>query len=174
MHVILVIGGAQQGKTPYIKKYSRNKRLLVFDVQNEYGNKVKYAGQKAENLPTDNSQPRSRFINLDVREFIEVCKKKRNTICVFEEATMFFQGATGEDTRMLIFGKAHTHNNYILVFHSINSVPPRIMEGTDYVVLFKTNDEYHRVETKYPRLINAFVKLQSMKDGSHLVVKTLV
>lgn len=173
MYVIIVIGGAQQGKTPFIKNYAKDNNLLVFDVQNEYGEKAKYKDIRPENLSTDNTKPRSRIIDLDVNKFIDACTTKVNTICVFEEATMFFQGVTNDRMRKLIFSKAHTRNVYVLVFHSINSVPPRIMESSDYVVLFKTADEAHTVERKYPRLLKAYIKLQGAKQGSNIKIKMI-
>lgn len=173
MYVITVIGGAKQGKTPFIKDYCKSSNVLIFDVQNEYGEKTKYRGQSPYGLTTNNKLPRSRVVNLEVSDFIKQCFDKRNTICVFEEATMFFQGMTGDNMRKLIFGKAHTGNVYILVFHSINSVPPRIMEATDFVVLFKTNDEIKTIERKYSRLLPYFNKLQSAKDGTHFKIKMI-
>lgn len=174
MYVITVIGGAKQGKTPFIKKYCESSKLLVFDVQNEYGLKTKYTGQTPYNLSIENKLSRSRVIDLDLNKFIEICKTKKNTICVFEEATMFFQGMTGETMRKLIFSKAHSGNVYILVFHSINSVPPRIMESTDYVILFKTNDEIKTVERKYNKLLKPFLELQNNKeDGKHIKIKMI-
>jgi hypothetical protein len=65
MYVILVVGGARQGKTPFIKNYCRGNNLLVFDVQNEYGNRAKYAGQPTENLPTNNKLARSRVTRVN-------------------------------------------------------------------------------------------------------------
>lgn len=173
MYVILVIGGAKQGKTPFIKDYCKGGNCLVFDVQNEYGTKTKYPNQIPYNLSEDNKLSRSRVIDLELDNFINLCSTKRNTVCVFEEATMFFQGATAKPMRKLIFSKAHTRNNYILVFHSINSVPPRIMESSDYIVLFKTNDEESTVERKYSKLLEPFRKLKGSKDGSKIVIKTI-
>lgn len=173
MYVIIVIGGAQQGKSPYIKHYAENCNLLVNDVQNEYGEKVKYPGQKPYLLTTDNKSSRSRYIGADVDKFIELCKTKKNTICVFEEATMFFEGKTSKEMRRLLFGKAHTGNVYVLVFHSINAVPPRMMESSNYVVLFKTNDEEKVVERKYSKLLPYFKELQGKKDGTHFKIKVI-
>lgn len=175
MYVILVIGSTQQGKTPFIKDYCKDSNCLVFDVQNEYGDKVKYAGQTPYGLPTDTNTPRSRVINLEVENFIQIASGKRKTICVFEEATMFFQGMTNDRMRKLLFSRAFTENVYLLVFHSINSVPPRIMEASNYVVLFKTNDEDKTVERKYPRLLMPFRILQKDKkpNGKHIKIKML-
>lgn len=173
MFVILVIGGAQQGKTPFIKDYCKDSNVLINDVQNEYGNRTKYPGQIPYGLTENNNLPRSRYIGMDVDQFIRICGFKKNTICVFEEATLFFQGITQRAMRKLIFSKAHSGNVYVLAFHSINSVPPRIMEGTDYVVLFKTNDEVSTVERKYKNLLSSFNTLRKAKNGSHIKIKVL-
>jgi len=173
MFVITIIGGAKQGKTPFIKNYIKDSQCLIFDVQNEYGMKTKYPNQVPYGLDTNNLKPKSRVIDLDVEKFMDLCNTKRNTVCVFEESTMFFQGMTGEQMRKLVFSKAHTGNVYVLVFHSINSVPPRIMEATDFVVLFKTNDEIKTVEKKFPRLLKPYLKLQTGKDGNHIKMKML-
>jgi hypothetical protein len=103
MYVITVIGGAKQGKTPFIKNYCEGKKVMIFDVQNEYGEKTKYKNQKPYALSTNNNLERSRVIDLELNKFLELCNTKKNTICVFEEATMFFQGMTGDKMRKLIF-----------------------------------------------------------------------
>jgi len=171
MYVILVVGGARQGKTPFIKEYSRGSNLLAFDVQNEYGSRAKYPGQPVLNLPTNNKLARSRVVKVNVKEFMTICKTKKNTICVFEEATIFFQGIIGEQARELIFSKAHTGNIYILVFHSINSIPPRIMEGTDFVVLFRTGDVEDTVKNKFPILLPYYKILRRSKDGTNFKIR---
>jgi hypothetical protein len=171
MYLILVIGGTGQGKTPFIQNYCLGSGMLINDIQNEYGDRTKYKGQKPYLLSTNNSLPRSRVIKMNTKEFIKLCATKTNTICVFEEATMFFQGMISDDMRELIFSKAHSGNIYMLVFHSINSVPPRLMEASNYVVLFKTADEEKTVERKYSRLLPYFKALQKQKDGYHFKIK---
>jgi hypothetical protein len=47
------------------------------------------------------------------------------------------------------------------------------MEATDYVILFKTNDEVKTIERKYQRLLIHFEKLSKQKDGSHLKIKMI-
>lgn len=173
MYVITIIGGAKQGKTPFIKEYIKNSKCLVFDVQNEYGLKTKYEGQKPFNLGTNNNFPKSRVIDLDLDKFIELCKKKTNTVCVFEESTMFFSGKIEKPMRKLVWSKAHSGNVYLLVFHSINSLPPGLMEATDFIILFKTNDQEKTIEGKYPRLLEPFRELQKGKDGKHIKIKML-
>jgi hypothetical protein len=174
MYLILVIGATGQGKSPFVKKYLEGKNCLVFDIQNEYGERAKQGSNGIIlNLPTDNTKARSRYIGNNRDEFIDLCKKKQNTICVFEDATIFFQGATGENMRDLIFSKAHSNNNYILVFHAINRVPPAFMEGADYVVLFRTRDEIRKVAVKYNSLLKPFIKLRENPKLQPLKIKMI-
>src|SRR6478752_3137009 len=125
MNTFLVIGAAGQGKSPFIQKMIEGKRCFVFDIQNEYGSKTKYPGQQAMNLSSNVNEIRSRYTGINMDEFLDLCAKKKDTICVFEEATAFFQGRTERKMIRHLISKRHTGNQSILVFHSINSVPPR-------------------------------------------------
>jgi hypothetical protein len=174
MNLYIVCGAPGMGKSPFIRKLigDRN-RCCVFDIANEYGARTKYAGQVAVNLPINTNDLRSRYIGTDLKEFIKICDKKKNTVCVFEEATGFFQGMVSKETTRLIINRFHSGNTYAFIFHSINSIPPRIMEIANYVVLFKTNDEAEKVYTKYSRLGAAFDHLQTEPNGAQLIIKLL-
>jgi hypothetical protein len=162
------------GKSPFIRKLiGTNKRCLVFDIANEYGQRTKYNGQEPLNLTNNNNDLRSRYIGDNLSFFINLCSKKRDTICVFEEATGFFQGMVSKETIRLIVNRYHTNNTYCFIFHSINSIPPRIMEIANYVILFRTNDEAETVYRKYSRLGAAYDHLQSEPNGSQLNLKLL-
>lgn len=170
---ILIIGAAGQGKSPFIRKYIEGKRCFVFDVQNEYGYKTKYPNQIPAKLSDNLNAERCRFTEMNVKKFIELCAKKKDTICVFEEATAFFQGATSESMRRHLINRYHTGNPSLLVFHSINSVPPRIMEMCNYCVLFRTNDQFDNVARKYSRLTPFFQDLQESEDGKKHFIKLI-
>lgn len=173
MNTIILIGMTGTGKSPFIREYSNGRNLFVFDVQNEYGSRVKYEGQQPMLLSDNINAPRARHTALDENLFIKQCSMKQNTVCVFEEATGFFEGRTSKEMRRLLVSKLFTRNVYILVFHSISSVPPRIMQFADYVVLFHTNDEAYQVEDKFPSLYPYFLKLKEMPKGQKLIIKTL-
>jgi len=169
MYLITVIGGTGQGKSPFIHEYIKGRNCFVFDVQNEYGQRTKYPGQIALGLSDNIKNNRSRLCELDETKFINICAAKRNTVCVFEEAMGFFEGRTAKPLRRLMLSKVHTQNVYIFVFHSISSVPPRLMQMTDYIVLFKTGDELHEVERKFPKLKDAFNTLANEKTPGRFV-----
>ena len=173
MNMYIVIGAPGEGKTPFCKKMigggdsgTQENRCFIFDINNEYGTRTKYPGQKPYNISTNVREPRSRFVGTDINTFISVALTKANTIIIMEEATAFFEGKTQQLTRRMIINRYHTGNVYIFLFHSINAVPPRIMEITNYVVLFKTNDERDTVYRKYRRLAPAFGELQTNPHGS--------
>lgn len=174
MNTYLVIGAPGMGKSPFIRKLIEDRRCFVFDVANEYGTRVKYPGQKPVNLSIDPQHMRSRFTETkNLSKFIQLCETKKDTICVFEEATAFFQGKTQLETTHLIVNRYHTGNTYCFIFHSINSVPPRIIELTNYVVLFKTMDLADHVKRKFPRLSPFFDDLQRKENGAVHHIKLL-
>lgn len=173
MNLYIVIGAPGEGKTPFCKKMIGGgdsgqdpRHCLVFDINNEYGQRSKYPGQTPFNLSTNNRDLRSRYVGDNIDAFITIAMGKRNTVCIFEEATAFFEGRSKQNTRKLIINRYHTGNVYLFLFHSINSVPPRIMEIANYVVLFKTNDETDTVYRKFSRLGPAFDYLQDKPHGS--------
>lgn len=174
MNLYIVCGAPGMGKSPFIRSLiGTQNRCLVFDIANEYGTRVKYPGQVPVNLSNNTNDLRSRYSGDNLEQFIKLCSNKRSTICVFEEATGFFQGMTSKQTTRLIINRYHTGNTYCFIFHSINSIPPRIMEIANFVILFKTNDEAETVYRKYSRLAAQFDHLQTEPNGSKLNIQLL-
>jgi len=150
MYLTLVIAHTGQGKTTFCKKTIQGKPCLVFDVNNEY-----------EDLSDELNDERSRDTVLDIKGFVGYCSNHVfNKIVVIEDATGFFRGnLSGEFIRM-IQRKRHSNNNYILLFHSIASVPRQVYDFANYVILFNTNDKESDVKRKYPQLYPYFLQLQ--------------
>jgi hypothetical protein len=173
MNLINVIGMTGQGKSPFIHEFIAGRRCFVNDVNNEYGRQTKYAGQTPINLSDNINDVRARYTAMNKREFVNICMSKQNTICVVEDATAFFKGAQQEQTILMVTRKLFNRNTYIFVWHSINRVPPFFMELSDYVVLFKTNDQDDVVKRKYASLFPYFEKLKSMPPKSRLNIKMM-
>jgi hypothetical protein len=184
MNTYVIIGAPGQGKSEFTKQAvaptdGSLKRCWVFDVQNEYGPRTKYRGQKPLLLSDNPNAERARYvpksmrIREDAQKFMEQAFHKRDTNVIFEEATIFLEGRMGDMVKTLIVGRLHTGNAYYFIFHSINSVPPRIMEMANYVVLYKTNDRDYIVQYKYPRLFQHFLDLQPMPNGSSKIIKIM-
>jgi hypothetical protein len=146
---------------------------LVYDVNDEYGEfrRDRDTGEykPSTNLPTDTRLFRSRYANEDMnmKDFMEIVKTKRNCNIIFEEATAFFKGRTSEELCRMIINKGHTHNNYIFLFHSVRAIPPELLGYMDFVLLFKTNDSEDLVKKKDPKLLPAWLELQTKQSGAN-------
>lgn len=171
MNQIILAGAPGQGKSEFVKNAIAGRRCLVFDFQNEYGERTKYKGQQPLLLPSNTSLERSRYIGGNVKTFIDIVKTKRNTICVFEEATAFLEGKTKQEIREIMISRKHTGNTLIFVFHSVNACPPRIVELSDYCVLYRTNDNFKIIKSKYPYLLPYFDKLRRSPNQNKIIIK---
>lgn len=160
MKVIIVVGKAGSGKTPIIQSIISGRDCFVFDINNEYGSRTKYAGAVPVLLSDNINDNRSRHIEGDFDKFLLQCQKKRKTIVVFEDATGFVEGRLSASLRKTLVNKLFTLNIYVLVFHSISAIPPRIMQLSDIVILLPTNDEEYVVQKKYPRLLKHFRRIR--------------
>lgn len=186
MYLVLIIGHTGQGKSEFLNKTflnnvirkspsNQNKNLYhqnnasnmqyVFDVNNEYM------------LPDDKGHlySKCRHIDCDIKKFISNCKQIRNSNIVIEDATGFLRGKQFKEFAQLLAAKIHQQNNYIILFHSINRVPPELMEMANYVVLFKTVDNEDVINKKFKnlRLTKAFLRLKSKPDFSNETIKLI-
>lgn len=166
MYLILMIGHTGQGKTTKATELIKNKRQYIFDVNNEF-----------RHLPIDTGAmyPQMRNTDLDLKRFVSICEKINNTNVLIEDATGFLRGKQSDTFSRLLVKKRHQRNNYIILFHSINRVPPELMEMSNFIYLFKTNDNFKIIDTKFKNqsLNNAFLRLQKMPKYSLIKIKTI-
>ena len=161
---IVIIGGTGEGKSTkaleLIKQLNEGK-CIVYD----------YRGEKQyQHLSTDLNTDKCRFTGKP-EVFLKVVAKKIETTVLFEEATIFFKGQMGEDVRDLLVSKRHKKQVIIFLFHTINSVPPFILDMADYFFLKKTGDDEGRVRRKASKLLPYFLRLQRMPKYSTLMIK---
>lgn len=162
MYNIIVVGMTGQGKSHFTKEFIRERNCHVFDVQNEY-----------HDLSLNPASNRSRHTAMNEMQFINECARRRQTVCVFEEATGFLEGKTSKELRRLVLSKRHTENVMIFCFHSLSSIPPRLMQLCNYVKLFKTVDEPYQVESKFPSLYPYYLQLRDMPHQSSLNIQMI-
>jgi ABC-type Na+ transport system ATPase subunit NatA len=159
-----IIASTGQGKTTLTKKLTEGKPLLVYDVNGEY-----------PELTEDLNQSRSKFFG-DPNKFIEIAQNKHaGTFVVFEEATGFLHGRSSEELRKFLIAKRHPvalgGRNPIFIFHTIQSVPPFILDMADYIILFKTGDDITAVKKKRAKLVRPFLQLQNAPKYSKIIIK---
>lgn len=155
MYNIILIGDTGYGKSVLAKKLIGDRNCFVYDVNNEY-----------QDLSLDKKKQRCRAIpdiDYDHINFMNDAGKRKNTMILFEEATGFCMANTSKLLRALIANKRHTGNNYIFIFHTINSVPDFILSLYSFIYLFKTEDNYTKVlQKERPKITEAFEKMQML------------
>lgn len=166
MYLFLVVGHTGQGKTVFVNSFIRNKRQYVFDVNNEYSHLRE---------DTDELMPNMRNTSLDVDYFLQVAAKLQNTNIVFEDATGFFRGKQSAPLIKQIVRKRHSKNNFLILFHSINRIPPELLEMANVIVLFKTNDNFETIDSKFhnEQLNNAFLQVRKNAKYKPEIIKLI-
>jgi hypothetical protein len=128
--------------------------VIAWDIQDEYG------------LSYDMRASPKRFAlsprNSSLKAFFNLISSCEGYTFVLEEATGYFRnGKLPEEFVKEILSKRHSHNNFILVFHMLNSIPPELWGFTDVVILFKTEDLERNVKNKYPQIYPEWQRLQT-------------
>jgi hypothetical protein len=180
--LIIIAGGTGQGKTRFVNGMIKNTLLkdargkdcyrpsgasrhqYIFDLNNEYI------------MPTEAAPaPYMRHTQANQKLFVETCKKLTGYTIVFEDASGFLRGKQAAELIRLIVQRRHNRNNWIILFHSINRIPPELMEYCNTFILFKTNDNLKDIDKKFKsQVINTmFYKLQNAKNHSYLINKML-
>lgn len=121
----IVVGATGMGKTTWLKNMLRTvhpENLFLYDVNAEY--------TELYNAPLP-----------DFDKFSDEAKHKRESVIVFEEATIFLNNR-GSNVSLIdvLVRKRHTKNIVFLVFHSFRAVPKYIIDLCNYMVIHKTND----------------------------------
>jgi len=174
-YLILDIGMTGQGKSDFVKSLIRSKpnaRYFVFDVNNEYGEEA--AKGEPFNFSTDLEEHQCRVVELNAEAFIDECKLRRNCTCILEDATGFLRGNLGKKVIQVLQAKRHNQNTYILLFHSIRSVPVQLFDFANFVVLHKTNDTRAEVERKYPVLLSTFDKVAKLPPSKYPKISRVI
>lgn len=137
MKAIVLVGEQGRGKSTEAMKLIENfgsKDLYCYDINGDY---KKFKNSKIKGLPT-------------MEQFLDICKDVKNSVVVFEEATIFFKNNSRVETIVnLLVRNFHTRNVIIFLFHSLRSVPVEIMDFVQFIKLYHTNDRYTLIKNKF-------------------------
>lgn len=138
--ILLQVGSRGVGKSYATKAIIKNvnKPLYIYDINGEYKNFYK--------------KP---FVMFDV--FLNQIRFVQNSFIVIEEASIFLgHNNTKRILIELLTRSRHTKNSFILNFHSFSKVPLYILDFTNYITVFKTNDIEDRVYKKFKDYKNLY------------------
>lgn len=150
----IVVGMTDTGKSYYVKNTLLNKvpnkgALFIYDINHEYKDFFPYE-------------------LIYFEDFAEKALQLRNSVIVFEEATIFLDGRTITDRhiKQILALKKHHKNYIILVFHSIAEIPRYVYRLCNYITVFKTNEEpkYAIREIKDFKLLPVIEKVRKHKN----------
>ena len=162
---MVVVGKQHVGKTtfveqslvlPFVEKNGLDD-LHIYDVQKDWAAYYR--------------KPKVHF-----EDFILQVKDLKNSMIVFEEATLFFKHQSKSEkyiTEMLV-DLFHSGNMIILNFHTFRKVPHYVADLTQYFTIFKTDDTVEVIEDKFdnPKITAAFLQVQQNTDERyHLTIK---
>lgn len=162
--IYTLIASTGEGKTTLVRKLIGGSPACVYDVNGEYSD-----------FSNDINQPRCKYFGMPAK-FVEICRNKHHgTWCVFEDATGFLSGKQEDAMRQFCVAKRHPlplgGRNIIFLFHTIGSVPPFLLDMSDYIVLFKTGDDLKTVKRKRSKLVLPFMQLQRMPKFSKKIIQ---
>jgi len=189
MYLITIVGGTGQGKSHFLNSNflknkispvpspmgkrdnyfisAESKRQYIFDINNEYVFPDDRNGMRFQQI---------RHIDADQKRFISNCNAIQNTNIVYEDASGFLRGKQSDELIRLIVKRRHVGNNWFLLFHSVNRVPPEIMEYTNYIVLFRTGDNLKDIQQKFSneKLDSIFNEINNSPKSKRFVIQKLL
>lgn len=171
--VSVIIGGRGTGKTTYLKekilKVNRLPKVLVMDTfpHPSYEDFQIIPGEKLRLLKKGNK----RVIGSNTNENLDAINQYyKNGLLVFEDCTKYIKANVQDSVRNLLIDSKQKNLDIILMYHSIGQTPPDIFRLCDFVVLFKTGEQWDNSWKKIPNaheVKNAFEKVNEHPSKYH-------
>lgn len=152
-----------------VAEMGRGKSTETFDIIRSFGKKDLYAydpnqeyvskGNKVKGMPTK-------------QQFINVIASVRNSVIVFEEATVFFRNSgnsTPDEIIDLLVRNHHMKNIIVFNFHSVRAIPVDIMDYVGFINIWHTLDRMTLIKSKYKNdtdLLELFIDVHTKTYGT--------
>lgn len=166
----IIVGRKAQGKSTKIRqivdRYPSDKRVLIVDVNNSPAYQdiprmeVRHVRHWRKGVYKINNRDKSAML-WEILEYV------RNALVVFEDCTKYIKGNVGEEVISFLVDQRMYNLDLLFTFHSVKRIPPQFWEMTNYLVLFKTNENidtprnrnvipnYEAVQQAFERIKNA-------------------
>jgi len=97
-----------------------------------------------------------------------------NTLLIVEDATKFLEGSIGKEIVKGILDSRNKGNDVILMFHSFQDVPPRILRKCDIYQMFATDNPQSRKNmiSPYPEVDSTWMEIENEYDRSNNIYPT--
>jgi hypothetical protein len=146
--VFLLIGRRNTGKTFTMKQLAAaqrlNKVLVVDTIIHPAYNELCGAPVPLEHLPfwkpKKQGKSYARVLFESVDDLSIISQEVTNTCIIFEDATKILHGSTPDSMIKILADSKQRNNDIWLLFHSLATVPPRLFQFADGLVLKKTSE----------------------------------
>jgi len=120
--LVAVTGNSGTGKTTFVKSIaSRFRRVVVFDINNEYENYIRF---------------------YDTEKLLNFLEKNKNMLVIIDEATAFFSYRRyNNELNRLLQLRRHNKHFFVFVYHSNNFIPKYLRFYLNYLIVFKQNTD---------------------------------
>ncbi len=160
MYSYAIVGRRGEGKSTFVKsivnRFLSNRVKYIFDFQNEYNDVCKNFDFRDTSKDFDN------FVN----SIVDV----QNSVVIFDEATIFFshQKRTQNILKYLVSSR-HNNNVTFFCFHSLRRVPLEILDFTNYMCIFRTNDLISNIKKKYQETPIIWEGYESVMNNKNVI-----
>jgi len=161
----VIVGGRGTGKTTYLKdkiqKASKLPKTVVIDTfpHPSYSEFQQIPGEKLRIL----KKGKKRVVGSNTEENIKLVDKYlTNSLLVFEDCTKYIKSNLQDSVRNLLIDSKQKNLDIILMYHSLGQVPPDIFRLSDFIVLFKTGEQWDNSWKKIPnahKVKDAFIEV---------------
>lgn len=157
--ILLVIGGRGSGKTYFLEHRCRKDDTIVI----EYFKTERWKGYKKY------------FFN-DLQSGKVSIKELGNSTIVFEDATAYISSNMANYMKRLIVNSKQVGSDVIIVFHSLNIVPPFLWYLINNIVLFNCAKPKENAQNTdyYNEIMQKWNKLQHSKPYSYEEIQTQI
>lgn len=180
--VILIAGTRGTGKTDFIKKLvlQQQKILPKCLIVDTFDNPVWHDMKTWDNPEGVNlivpTIPLSKFpswnkgfgkmFSSNPKSLMDIIQKHaKNTFIVFEDASKYIKRVVSEDVNKFVLDSKQKNLDMVFIFHSLRRIPPDLIDVSDILILFKTQDG--KLPSKYsafPGLIKPMQEVEASKD----------
>lgn len=186
--VSLIVGGRGRRKTSYVKNVlwplRNDRRIIIVDT---FDNPVwHHMSPTVDDKPLipergeykipiireddllDKTKGIFRIFSSNTDDLLsEIQLKCRNCTVLIEDATRFLEGNLDESVKRFVLDTKQTNIDLLMVFHSLSDTPPKLGRWSDYLTLFKTQEEFDStIKKKFsnPQVKVLFDKIAASKD----------
>lgn len=185
--VTLIIGGRNEGKTDFIKNliYPLKQQVIIcdtFDVPVWRNFKTFLHPERVSEEITmcqvegmmKAKQKAIRVINSNTDLiFDHIQHHVWNRFIVIEDATRFVDANVQDNVKNFVLDTKQRNIDLVFTFHSLSDVPPKLIRWSDYITLFKTQENYtSTIRNKIPnqKIEKAFERVKQMPKYANLTV----